>query len=336
MIGIQLLRGVSLSLQIATRVSRNYLFSTMTSVHQAPHDQGEDDAGAVSDSSSASSNGSVAVNIFDPLACLHRNSASENSFVVISHDNKELLHQSIFDLWSNACYRATTSTGVSFCEKAIKHHKMIKERSVVTEAAEKEVHVTGGDVSSMNDAPLPSIVVTPPNVKISGRFQDRVIYSHPAIAKTAESGFEELKICMESTIVDLKHKAISGVSAIVILSDKRQSAHDFGLYADFISSSRVVGLCEGIPLYLFCCESCVVYLPAGESLIATKSSPTDWCSLVPLTGAATVTTSGLKWNLKNKLMSYGALISTSNELDRERNVEIKSDKPLIWSMDFKY
>lgn len=82
------------------------------------------------------------------------------------------------------------------------------------------------------------------------------------------------------------------------------------------------------------------------------------CGLVPLTGPARVTTTGLKWNLNDDEISFGRFISTSNQLATSAAVEaaaaeahapehgkeangtsgggevvITTDKPLVWTTD---
>lgn len=259
-------------------------------------------------------------NVFDPISCLTR--SNESNFAVISHENTKLIHQSIFDVWTNATYRACTSSGFPFCDKNIKHLKAIRE---------KEVPGHAGDLP----VPFPNIIVTSSKIKVPPKFQDRVVYSHNSLGG-AEANFDELKICVENTITDLKHKTSQDLAAIVILSDKKNSIHDFVLYADFLSSPRLTSLCCDIPVYFLCCESCIFYIPPGNSTILTKKCQAEWCSLVPVEEDAVVTTEGLKWNLDSDEMGFGKMISTSNELDRDADVLISTNKPLIWSMAFKY
>lgn len=68
---------------------------------------------------------------------------------------------------------------------------------------------------------------------------------------------------------------------------------------------------------------------------AIESSPlSKWCSLVPIGSASCVTTTGFRWNLNRQVLSFGSLISTSNEFDKnEKKCRIETDSPLLFSMD---
>jgi len=56
------------------------------------------------------------------------------------------------------------------------------------------------------------------------------------------------------------------------------------------------------------------------------------CGLIPLAGATIVTSTGLKWNLNQDELKFGALISTSNAF-ASKEIVIETDKPLLWTMD---
>ena len=52
----------------------------------------------------------------------------------------------------------------------------------------------------------------------------------------------------------------------------------------------------------------------------------------PLCGPCRVTTTGLRWNLRDRKTVFGELVSTSNEAV-ERRVTVETDVPLVWTTD---
>lgn len=96
-------------------------------------------------------------------------------------------------------------------------------------------------------------------------------------------------------------------------------------------------LLEGTPVCVLLENSLTWLLDKGEHRILTPPHLTgSWCGLIPL-GApcGSVTTTGLKWNLGNSAMSFGKLISTSNEFDDSGAVTVNTDGPLVWTMELQ-
>lgn len=56
-----------------------------------------------------------------------------------------------------------------------------------------------------------------------------------------------------------------------------------------------------------------------------------WCSLIPIGHPVVCSTSGLRWNLDERVMEFGSLVSTSNTYS-EQEVEIKNDSAVLWCM----
>ncbi|CAG9837465.1 unnamed protein product [Diabrotica balteata] len=61
----------------------------------------------------------------------------------------------------------------------------------------------------------------------------------------------------------------------------------------------------------------------------------SWCALLPVGAPSIVTSSGLKWNLNEDTLEFGALVSSSNTYDGTCPINIKTSSPLIWSMSIE-
>ncbi len=89
-------------------------------------------------------------------------------------------------------------------------------------------------------------------------------------------------------------------------------------------------------------ESLAFLLPAGKHYIepdARLEGPV--CGLIPLAQPCrSITTQGLKWNLKKDAMAFGGLVSTSNEMlvegeGNEGSLRIDTSDPIVWTTAIK-
>ncbi|XP_059609062.1 thiamin pyrophosphokinase 1 [Phlebotomus argentipes] len=57
-----------------------------------------------------------------------------------------------------------------------------------------------------------------------------------------------------------------------------------------------------------------------------------WCALIPVGRKCVLTTKGLKWDMTQQTINFGALVSTSNTYNGAPMVEISSSDQVLWSM----
>ncbi|XP_021941184.1 thiamin pyrophosphokinase 1 isoform X3 [Zootermopsis nevadensis] len=91
-----------------------------------------------------------------------------------------------------------------------------------------------------------------------------------------------------------------------------------------------------VPVYQLAKNSLSWLLAAGSHQINVGDATVKkgcWCSLVALgAGVERVTTTGLKWNLDDRVMEFGGTISTSNTYSGDPVVTVKTSGSLVWSM----
>ncbi|MCL4129969.1 UNVERIFIED_CONTAM: hypothetical protein GTU68_060013 [Idotea baltica] len=93
------------------------------------------------------------------------------------------------------------------------------------------------------------------------------------------------------------------------------------------------------PVIVICGQSLLWLLEAGShtlliprSLLRNRES--SWCGYVAFSEPVLVSTSGLKWDVRDKTVAFGQLISTSNTYaaDCEGRVAIECSNNLLWTM----
>ncbi|CAK9079312.1 unnamed protein product [Durusdinium trenchii] len=88
---------------------------------------------------------------------------------------------------------------------------------------------------------------------------------------------------------------------------------------------------QGINAALLSDDSCCILLPKGRHCLTAPRQ--SCCGLVPLGGPVRVTTSGLCWDMKDAVLEWGGLVSTSNGLDEAGDglVWVDTDGTVLWT-----
>ncbi|KAK9875020.1 hypothetical protein WA026_005830 [Henosepilachna vigintioctopunctata] len=107
------------------------------------------------------------------------------------------------------------------------------------------------------------------------------------------------------------------------------------IMANFNTLYKSLERLPDISVYLLSSDSISWLLSPGTYSISIPQLLRDnheWCGLIPLGCAATISTSGLKWNLDKHKSYFGILVSTSNTYDGSPEVTVETDSNLLWTM----
>ncbi|XP_050734250.1 thiamin pyrophosphokinase 1-like isoform X2 [Eriocheir sinensis] len=133
----------------------------------------------------------------------------------------------------------------------------------------------------------------------------------------------------------------TAVSHILVVagSDDNRFDHIMGIVATLYKacetmSSPVVVVSGGSLFWVLRAGQHSIRVP-GESCHHPSAS---WCGLVPVGHPATVTTTGLKWNVDHQTLAFGRLVSTSNTYNLPPGggeVTVTTSAPILWTMGWK-
>lgn len=108
-----------------------------------------------------------------------------------------------------------------------------------------------------------------------------------------------------------------------------------GRFDQLLSNIHTMFMFSNVELIHMSCSSFAWLLREGENRIKIPKKlreDKEWCALVPIGNPARVSTTGLKWNLDNRDMEFGHLISTSNTYNGDEYVTVINDNTVLWSM----
>lgn len=232
-------------------------------------------------------------------------------------DNKKI--QKFIKIWNNATIRHIVDGGGNYLHDL---QQLAKSRS--EDDRPKDPHLLTGDMDSIR----PEVLAHYKQI------------SELDVVETPDQDHTDFTKAIQ---VLSRQKALSdkndGVKSIVVFyTSGGRLDHVLSIYNTLYKFAKDVDNNTLPPLVL-------VDLASSISLLLTKGKHqipavkcANWCSLVPLNGPVTLTTSGFRWNLNKDTLEFGKFISTSQEFDAKSDVatvEIASDKPLLFSVDFE-
>ncbi|XP_022249480.1 thiamin pyrophosphokinase 1-like [Limulus polyphemus] len=128
----------------------------------------------------------------------------------------------------------------------------------------------------------------------------------------------------------LREKNISADSFLIVCRNGGRMDH-------ILSNLNTLYLAKNItclPVFLFSGDSIIWLLDEGQHKIHVPPSVHHLhCGLIPLGEPCHhVTTTGLKWNLRNDRLNFGGLICTSNTFSGLEVVTVETERKLLWTM----
>ena len=149
---------------------------------------------------------------------------------------------------------------------------------------------------------------------------------------SVKSNEDELSIFLQFITEAIQNELLD-VSGVLIASNKSFSIPQIFDYLQLMFACHKVLQSKNVSISSVFGHSYTCVLPEGYSELQVCSGHEgDYCGVLPIGDAVTLTTTGLVWNLNNSQMKFGGLISSSNKLDGSGKVTIDSDGPVLWTM----
>ncbi|XP_065087216.1 thiamin pyrophosphokinase 1 isoform X2 [Ochlerotatus camptorhynchus] len=217
-----------------------------------------------------------------------------------------LLHKEYFrSIWNNAKVRITVDGGTNRWVDFVKGH-------IGTEDQLKAPDLVTGDFDSCTDESLAYVT----------RLNCRII-------KTPDQNATDFT----KSLMTLQNTGYhSEISRVLVLCES--SGRLDQIMANINTLFLAPKILPNAFVFLRSSNSLCWLLPAGVHRINIPSRLVlehIWCSLMPIGHRAVCSTSGLRWNLDERVMEFGSLVSTSNTYS-EQEVEIKTDSAVLWCM----
>ncbi|PIK50419.1 putative thiamine pyrophosphokinase 1 [Apostichopus japonicus] len=154
------------------------------------------------------------------------------------------------------------------------------------------------------------------------------------LVETLDQNFTDFTKCLQIVDRTIEHNKLHVDCLVALGAFGGRFDHMMSIINTLFDITKTVKY----PVYLIGDDNIACLLRPGNYAIEVDTGLEEgWCSLIPIGGKCKhITTTGLKYNLENQGMQFGALISTSNYLkDDAKEVTVTTDSPVLWAMGIK-
>ncbi|XP_075230646.1 thiamine pyrophosphokinase 1-like isoform X2 [Lycorma delicatula] len=211
------------------------------------------------------------------------------------------------NLWNSANVRMTVDGGTArwykFCDDA-------KRKNLQINCLHPDI--VSGDFDS-----LPNIII------------DLAKKNGCEVLRTPDQNYTDFRKALQ--ILHDKNLEINTIIAVVENSGRLDQTLA-NLNTHFMIDSIFM---KDVNLYSLASDSLTWLLKPGKHSICIPErlrASMLWCSLMPVGGPANVTTSGLYYNMCDRKIEFGGLVSSSNSYNGDEVVTVETDGNVLWSM----
>ncbi|XP_073942818.1 thiamine pyrophosphokinase 1 isoform X2 [Choristoneura fumiferana] len=219
------------------------------------------------------------------------------------------------EFWNNATVRITVDGGTNKWEDYVKSLPQTESENI------KPPELVTGDFDSISKDNLE---------KYRKQKGCKVVHTPDQMYTDYTKALMELNTHCQQANINVHH-------VIAIAQSSRRMDQIFANVETMFHVKEKALLSPSTKVYLISDDGISWLLFPGDHLIEIPEEslkhPRAWCSLVPVGEPCTnVSSTGLKWNLDNHTLKFGALVSTSNTFNGSKTVTVKCSHTLLWSM----
>ncbi|XP_067012988.2 thiamine pyrophosphokinase 1 isoform X2 [Anabrus simplex] len=185
---------------------------------------------------------------------------------------------------------------------------------------------------SEEDCALPDMIIgdmDSATVEVLNYYQERDVN----IIRTPDQNETDFTKALRKTASYARNRQLKLDAVIAVVQTSGRLDQIIGIVNTLHKADSIL---DGLPVFIFSGTSLTWLLAPGKHYIDLRKYKHllgKWCSLMPLGKPAHhVTTTGLKWNLVDRVMEFGGMVSTSNAYGSELEITVQTDSSLVWCM----